>query len=87
MGIIGLVYTIFGNHIQTMKPKKFNRIKVVLVERNVTNRELAHAVKKTDATVSRWCTNDIQPSIETLYEIAKFLDVEVRELLIPSKQK
>jgi putative transcriptional regulator len=70
-----------------MQKEKFNRIKIVLVERNKTNKDMAAAIKKTEATISRWCTNDVQPSVETLYEIAKFLDVEVRELLLPTKSK
>lgn len=37
-------------------------------------------------TVSKWCTNDVQPTIETLFTIAKVLDVDVRELLVPSKK-
>jgi transcriptional regulator with XRE-family HTH domain len=38
-------------------------------------------------TVSRWMTNKVQPSVEQLYDIAKYLDVEVRELLVASKSK
>ena len=38
-------------------------------------------------TVSRWMTNKVQPSVEQLYDIAKHLDVEVRELLVASKGK
>lgn len=70
-----------------MAKSKFNRIKIVLAEKNVTNRDLAAGIRKTEATVSRWCTNEVQPSIETLYAVAKYLDVEVRELLIPSKER
>jgi len=68
-----------------MPRRNFNRIKAVLAEKNVTNRELANQLSKTETTVSRWCTNDMQPSIETLFEIAKVLDVEVRELLVKTK--
>jgi transcriptional regulator with XRE-family HTH domain len=61
---------------------QLNRIKIVLLERNKTSKELANYLDKTESTVSRWCTNDIQPSIETLYEISKFLKVDIRELLV-----
>lgn len=42
-------------------------------------------LKKNEATVSRWCTNENQPSIETLYQIAQVLDVDIRELLNRTK--
>jgi len=61
---------------------KLNRIKVVLVENNRTSKELAIHLGKTVSTVSRWCTNEAQPSIETLYEVAKYLKVDIRELLV-----
>jgi transcriptional regulator with XRE-family HTH domain len=59
-----------------------NRIKSVLAEKHKTSKDLASYLGKTESTVSRWCTNDVQPSIETLYEISKFLKVDMRELLI-----
>lgn len=68
-----------------MPKPALNRIKAVLAERNKTNKELAKHLGKTEATVSRWCTNDVQPTIETLYEIAKYLKVDMRELLIETK--
>jgi len=64
----------------------YNRIKVVLTERNITSRQLAKHLKKTETTVSRWCTNDTQPPIDVLYEIALFLNVEVCDLLMPVKK-
>lgn len=68
-----------------MAKRNLNRIKAVLAEKNKTSRELANHLGKTETSVSRWCTNDMQPSIETLYEIAKALDVDIRELLVPTK--
>lgn len=65
-----------------MKRKNLNRIKVVLAEHGYTNNWLADKLDKSKATVSRWCTNDMQPSIETLFEIADALEVDVRELLV-----
>jgi putative transcriptional regulator len=65
-----------------MAKKVINRIKIVLVEQGRTNKWLAEKMGKNTATVSRWCTNDIQPSLETLVEIAKVLGVDVRDLLI-----
>ena len=67
--------------------KQINRIRVVLAEQDRTNKWLAEKVKKNRTTVSRWCTNDMQPSLETLIRIAAVLNVDVRELLYPTKQK
>ncbi|QRR03552.1 helix-turn-helix transcriptional regulator [Dyadobacter sandarakinus] len=69
-----------------MPKQKYNRIKIVLAEKEKSAKWLAEVTGKDKSTVSRWCTNDMQPTIETFYEIAKLLDVEVRELLVPSKQ-
>ena len=61
--------------------KDINRIKVVLAEKKRTNKWLAEQLGKGQATVSKWCTNTAQPSLENLVEIAKCLEVEVSELL------
>ena len=61
---------------------ELNRLKVVLVERKRTGKWLAEALGKNEATISRWCTNESQPSLETLFAIAKALKVDARELLI-----
>jgi transcriptional regulator with XRE-family HTH domain len=69
------------------KKKKilYNRIKAALAERSMTNKGLAEKIQVTPETVSRWCTNDNQPPIETLFEIAMVLDVDIRELLVSTK--
>lgn len=61
--------------------KNINRIKVVLVEKNRTNKWLAAQLNVAASTVSKWCTNDAQPSIESLMDIAILLDVKVDDLL------
>lgn len=58
-----------------------NRIKVVLVERGKTGRWLADELGKTPVTISKWCSNSIQPDLQTLDKIAKLLEVNVEELL------
>ncbi|WP_335974855.1 helix-turn-helix transcriptional regulator [Gaetbulibacter jejuensis] len=68
-----------------MSKKAINRLKVVLVELNRTSKWLAEKLNKSESTVSRWCTNESQPSLETLHEVANVLDVDIRELLIPTK--
>ncbi len=62
-----------------------NRIKVVLAENRKTNKWLADALGKNVATVSRWCTNESQPTVETFYQIAKLLDIDIRELFNKTK--
>ncbi len=63
-----------------------NRIKVVLVEKQRTNRWLAEQMGKSENTISRWCSNKSQPSIVQLQEIANLLDVDVRVLLKSQKE-
>ena len=62
-----------------------NRIKIVLVEQNRTGKWLAEQLNKNEATVSRWCTNESQPSLATLIKISEVLNVDVRDLLMPTK--
>ena len=61
--------------------ESINRIKVVLADKNKTNKWLAEQLGKDPATVSKWCTNSAQPNLENLMEIAKVLEVDVNELL------
>ena len=65
--------------------KDINRLKVVLAEKKRTNKWLAEQLGKDPATVSKWCTNTTQPGLETLLNIAKVLEVDVKELLNSSK--
>lgn len=74
-------YCIFAEIISLMEDKDFNRIKVVLVEHKRTARWLSEALGKDPATVSKWCTNTTQPSLETLFKISELLQVPVLELI------
>lgn len=67
--------------------ESINRIKVVLADKNKTNKWLAEQLGKDPATVSKWCTNSSQPGVETLIEIARILEVEVGDLLRVLKTK
>lgn len=69
------------------KNKGLNRIKVVLAEKQRTNKWLAEQLDKGEATISKWCTNRAQPSLETLVEIANVLQVDVKELLQSTVQE
>lgn len=68
-----------------MAKKAINRIKIMLVEQGRTNKWLADKLGKNATTVSRWCTNDMQPSLETLVQISDVLQVNVRELLVSNR--
>lgn len=61
--------------------KNLNRIKAVLADKHRTNKWLAEQLDKDPATVSKWCTNSCQPSLETLVNIAKVLEVDMNELI------
>ena len=68
--------------IMATSKKKFNRIKIVLLEHEKTNIWLAEKLGVSTTAVSKWCTNRNQPTIETLFKIADALEVNVTELLI-----
>ena len=62
-----------------------NRLKIVLVEQNKTGKWLAEQLGKSSSTVSKWCSNTVQPDLYTLDKIAKLLDIDKRDLLTPNK--
>ena len=62
-----------------------NRIKVMLVEKQKTGKWLSEQLGKSTCTVSKWCSNSIQPDLATLNKIAELLNVDVRDLITPSK--
>ncbi len=62
-----------------------NRIKAVLAEKQLTNKWLAERLEKSENTVSKWCSNKVQPSLENLVEIAKILDIDIKDLLVSTK--
>ena len=73
------------NNNQMEQAKDINRLKVVLVEKKRTGKWLAEQLGKDPATVSKWCTNVAQPGLETLVQISKVLEVDIRELLVGTK--
>lgn len=68
-----------------MESQKINRLKVLLVENGKTGKWLAEQVGKNEATVSRWCSNKMQPSLDMLVKIARLLNIDVRRLLNPTE--
>ena len=68
-----------------MERPHYNRLKIVLAEKEKTGTWLSEQMGRNIGTVSRWMTNKVQPSVEQLYEIANHLDVDVKDLLVSSK--
>lgn len=68
-----------------MDKEVYNRIKAVLAEKGKTNNWLADQLEMNRTTVSKWCRNEMQPRVETLFQISKVLDIDVRELLVSTK--
>nr|WP_321411889.1 helix-turn-helix transcriptional regulator [uncultured Allomuricauda sp.] len=64
---------------------EINRIKVALAETRRKNKWLAEQIGKDESTISQWCTNARQPSLENLLRIANVLDIDIRDLLYSTK--
>ena len=80
-------YFCVSKQLYTDMSKDINRLKVVLAEKKRTNKWLAEQLGKDPATVSKWCTNTIQPNVETLVEIAKCLKVDIQDLFWPIEKQ
>lgn len=68
-----------------MESQKINRIKIALVENGKTGKWLAEQVGKNEATVSRWCSNKMQPSLDTLVRISELLNIDIKDLIVSNK--
>ena len=75
------------NNRKSIMDKDINRIKAVLAEKKRTNKWLAEQLGCAPTTVSKWCTNDCQPTMETYLRIAELLDVELTELVRTKRVK
>lgn len=64
-----------------------NRLKAAIAKQGKTNRWLSEQLGKSENTVSRWCTNDSQPTMETYLRIADLLDVELTKLVRTKKNQ
>ena len=65
---------------------KINRLKAVLADHNKKNKWLAEQLSKNESTISRWCTNEIQPSLEVLKSISEILEIDIRDLLVSTSK-
>ena len=60
--------------------RDLNRLKVILAQKKKTNKWLAEQLGCAPTTVSKWCTNSSQPSLESIEKIANLLDIDYTEL-------
>jgi DNA-binding XRE family transcriptional regulator len=70
-----------------MEKRNINRIRVVIAEKNVTNKWLAEHLGVSETTVSRWVNNTQQPAVEIFVDIADLLKVDIRDLFEPTLPK
>jgi putative transcriptional regulator len=70
-----------------MEKRNINRIRVVLAEKNITNKWLAEQLGVSEITVSRWVNNTQQPAVEIFVDIANLLKVDIRDLFEPTLPK
>ena len=63
-----------------------NRLKVVVVEQGKTGKWLAEQMGKSTCTVSKWCSNTVQPDLKTLNDIANVLQVDVKDLIVSNSK-
>ena len=64
-----------------------NRIKLVLKDQGRTQTWLAEKIEKSYVVVTKYCNNHTQPSLPVLKKIAEVLDIDIRELLVPTKNE
>ena len=73
-------------HTLIFNMETLNRLKAVLAEKQKTSRWLAEELDKSPVTVSKWCTNSTQPDLPTLSKIAKLLDIDLKDLIVSTKE-
>ena len=64
---------------------KLNRIKLVLVEKEVSQMQLAKDLGKSFSTINAYCSNRKQPSLDLLNKIAEYLSVNIKDLIVDNK--
>ena len=69
-----------------MHQNPINRLKFVLAEKKKTGKWLAEQIGKSNCTVSKWCSNSVQPDLKTLNDIANVLDIDVKDLIVSSNK-
>lgn len=78
---------IFAAKLCSMEQKNLNRLRVIIAEKNLTNKWLSEQLGVGQATVSKWVQNNAQPSLEMLIKISIILNVDINELIRPDEVK
>lgn len=65
--------------------KALNRIKICLVEKDILQKTLADHMDVSEQTVSKWCNHITQPTLQELFDIADYLELDISEVLAKSK--
>lgn len=76
-----LLYLCYVKARKTMAEKNLNRLKVVLAEKNLSNKWLSEQLGVGQATISKWVTNTSQPNLEMLLRLSDCLEVPLEDLV------
>ena len=79
--LFGDYFVSLQSNLDFMANKKLNRLRVILAEKNLSNKWLAERLGRDQATISKWVTNTTQPNLEMLLKLSKVLEVELEELV------
>ena len=66
---------------------KLNKIKDVLDSKGISQTWLAKQLGKSFSTVNCYARNKYQPDIETLLEISKILEVDLKDLITDENER
>ena len=68
-----------------MEPKNLNRLRVIIADKNWTNKWLSEQLGVGQATISKWVQNNAQPNLEMLIKLSKLLNVDINDLIRPEE--
>ena len=66
---------------------KLNKIKEVLDSKGISQTWLAKQLGKSFSTVNCYARNKYQPDLETLLEISKILEVDLKDLITDENER
>jgi putative transcriptional regulator len=76
-----IAFQLYSGAMAKKEKINLNRLRILLAERNKTNRWLADQLGVTEGTVSKWATNNHQPPLERLYEISQIFKIDIHDLI------
>lgn len=69
------------------KMRDINRLKILLAEKKKTNKWLCEQLGVNPTTVSKWCTNSSQPSLEMVLKMMEVLDADINQIInVPERR-